>query len=106
MSESIGELMEGQKDDSNKPRMELLPMDALMEVAKVLTYGAKKYAPGNWKKVPEARERYTGALLRHLAAWMEGEEADPEAKDEILLHIAQAATNALFLVHFELQEKE
>jgi len=99
-------LNEGQKNDSDKPRMELLPMDALLEVSKILTYGAKKYAPGNWKKVPEARDRYTGALLRHLAAWMEGEEADPESKDETLLHIAQVATNALFLVHFELKGKE
>lgn len=30
----------GLKDDSNKPRLELLPPVALVEVAKVLTYGA------------------------------------------------------------------
>ena len=96
----------GRKDDQHKPRMELLPMGALTEVAKVLTYGAGKYAPGNWKKVPEAGERYTGALLRHLAAWRDGECFDKEAGGEKIRHIAQVACNALFLLWFELHEGE
>jgi hypothetical protein len=91
----------GRKDDGGKTRMELLPLDALEEVARVLTHGAKKYAPGNWQKVTGARERYTGALLRHLAAWRGGETLDAESGDDMLLHIAQVATNALFLVWFE-----
>jgi hypothetical protein len=98
--------MTGRKDDSQKPRMELLPMDALLEVAKVLTHGAKKYAPDNWKEVPEAKDRYTGALLRHLAAWRSGKKTDTESGDDKLLHIAEAACNALFLVWFELNMPE
>lgn len=96
----------GAKDDAEKPRMELLPFDTLVEVARVLTYGAKKYAPNNWKKVPDAKERYTGALLRHLAAWRRGEMFDEEAQGESIRHIAQVACNALFLVWFELNNKE
>jgi hypothetical protein len=92
----------GEKYDKGKPRMELLPMNTLVEVAKVLTDGAEKYAPNNWKLVPEAKERYTGALLRHIAAWMEGEKHDKESG---LSHIAHVATNALFLVWFELNVK-
>ena len=96
----------GRKDDSAKPQMELLPMDALIEVSKVLTHGAKKYAPDNWKKVENARDRYTGALLRHLALWREGEQIDAESGDDYLLHIAQVACNALFLVWFELNKED
>ena len=97
---------QGRKDDSGKPQMELLPMDALMEVSKVLTHGAKKYAPGNWKLVKNAGDRYTGALLRHLALWREGEKIDAESGGDHLLHIAQVATNALFLVWLELDKEE
>jgi len=96
---------EGVKSDMNKPRMELLPMDALIEVSKVLTHGAKKYAPNNWKFVENAKDRYTGALLRHLASWREGEAIDKESGEDKLLHIAQVACNSLFLVWFELNEK-
>ena len=31
------------KEDQSKPRMELLPPDALIEIAKVMTYGSSKY---------------------------------------------------------------
>jgi len=94
----------GIKFDTDKPQMELLPMNALLEVSKVLTHGAKKYAPGNWKSVENARDRYTGALLRHLALWREGETIDEESGEDKLLHIAQVACNALFLVWFELED--
>jgi hypothetical protein len=39
----MSELPEGVKHDGDKPRWDLLPFDALDEVAGVLRYGAKKY---------------------------------------------------------------
>lgn len=36
------------------------------EVAKVLTFGARKYAPDNWRKLDNLRARYIGAALRHI----------------------------------------
>jgi hypothetical protein len=96
----------GRKDDTGKPRMGLLPFDALGEVAKVLTYGATKYAPDNWKKVPDGIDRYTDAFLRHLAVWRHGEVFDPESQDIQIRHIAQVACNALFLVWFELYKEK
>jgi hypothetical protein len=98
--------MVGRKDDFGKPRMELLPFGVLVEIAKVLTHGAKKYAPGNWQKVPDAKNRYTGALMRHLAAWKEGEDVDPESGEDRLLHIAQVACNAMFLTWFEINNSK
>lgn len=67
---------------------------ALMEVAKVGTFGAQKYAPDNWKKVEPSR--YEDALFRHLLAH---EQCDPETK---LLHLAHAAWNILALLQHQL----
>ena len=100
-------LNNGIKYDKDKIKMELLPLRELREVAKVLTYGARKYEPDNWKRVPDAKERYTGALLRHLTDWRSGEVYDAEAPDAGLRHIAQVACNALFLLWAEIEgEKE
>ncbi len=86
-------VVEGVKLDAGKPRADLLPADALLEVAAVLDYGAKKYAARNWEK-GMAWGRLSGALLRHLFAWMGGEERDPESG---LRHLAHAACCALML---------
>lgn len=86
---------EGWKDDQGKPRMELLPFGALLDVAKVLTFGAGKYGPDDWKAVENGEARYTGALLRHLAAWREGEDLDPESG---LRHLAHMTSCALILL--------
>ena len=92
--------MNGIKFDYDKPRMELLPFEALYEIAKVLTYGAEKYAPNNWKKVKNGKERYVGALLRHLTEMQKGNKIDEESG---LSHAAHLACNALFILYFEMK---
>ena len=92
--------VEGRKDDTEKPRMDLLPFEALEEVAKVLTFGAKKYAANTWQKVKDAEGRYVAALLRHLSAYNQGKTFDEESG---LSHAAHMATNALFILWFEIQ---
>ncbi len=88
----------GQKHDAEKPRMDLLPFDALWKVAEVLTYGARKYTPDNWRRVPDARARYLAAALRHLASWSQGERLDPESG---LPHLGHAACCVLFLLSLD-----
>ena len=90
--------MEGVKYDSNKPRYGLLPPTALLEVVKVLTFGAQKYGPENWRKVPNAKERYFDALQRHVWAWKAGEKNDPESS---LHHMAHAICCCLFICELE-----
>ena len=92
-----GDVAGAVKYDVGKARMELLPLPALQDVAEVLTFGAAKYADNGWKSLPDAENRYTGALLRHLAAIQAGEEVDPESG---LSHISHVACNAIFLTHF------
>jgi hypothetical protein len=88
------------KFDSEKLRYDLVPMDALDEVVKRFTHGAAKYAPDSWKKLDNAVERYSAALMRHYSAYRQGERLDPEAPG--LSHIGAVAWNALALVWFEL----
>lgn len=88
----------GRKDDIGKDRWELLPIGPARAVVHVLMYGAVKYGPDNWQHVPEARDRYFGAALRHLLAWREGQLVDPESG---LPHLAHAACSLLFLLWFD-----
>ena len=83
------------KNDHHKPRTDLLPPMALLEVAKVMTYGAHKYEPGNWAKEGVTYNRYYAACMRHMLHWQAGEDFDPETG---LNHIAHAASNLLFLM--------
>jgi hypothetical protein len=85
----------GRKFDGNKPQYGLLPPKALKETVKVLTLGAQKYEPDNWKNVPDAQNRYFDALQRHLWDWKSGEKHDPETG---INHLAHACCNILFLL--------
>ena len=82
---------EGTKQDQEKIRMDLLPMDALYEVAKVLTFGSKKYGDKNWEQ-GIALWRLRGAKMRHDTAYELGESLDPESG---LIHKAHEACNVL-----------
>jgi hypothetical protein len=82
----------GTKHDQKKPRMELLSSQWLLGVSQVLTFGAEKYAPWNWTKGIE-RSRLLGAALRHLVAYMGGEDNDPESG---LSHLHHASANLMF----------
>lgn len=76
----------GRKFDGGKPRYGLLPPKSLRGVAEVLTFGAEKYEVDNWKKVPDAKNRYFDAALRHIWAYKEGELNDPESGESHLAH--------------------
>lgn len=91
----------GVKYDKDKPQWSLLPFKALREVVDVLTYGARKYAPDNWKKVPNAKQRYTDAGFRHFTAFASGEKLDPETGKS---HLAHAMCCLLYLLAFEIGE--
>ena len=86
------------KFDFGKTRYDLLPLEALEETGKVLSYGAAKYVPNNWRK-GFAYSRLTSAALRHLFAWMRGEKLDPESG---LHHLAHCTSNIMFLLEIEL----
>lgn len=76
--------------------------NALTEVAKVTTIGAKKYTPNGWIEVENGRERYMEAMTRHLLKLGTGEVLD---EDTQCYHLAQVAWNALAVLELQLRGK-
>lgn len=91
----------GRKDDQEKESFALLPWDAVREVARVYTIGARKYEPRNWEK-GIAYSRIFSSTQRHLTSWFQDRQTlDPDGTG--LRQIAQAAWGCLVLLAFELR---
>ena len=76
---------------------------ALMAVAQVSEFGAKKYTWKGWETVPDGIQRYSDALGRHIVyEAVEG----PVTADSNLLHAAHVAWNALAVLELKLRESE
>jgi len=88
----------GRKDDSGKPDYSLIPPFAIDALARVLTFGAKKYSRDNWRKVPDAKNRYIAAALRHVFAYARGEKLDDESSEH---HLAHAMCCLAFIVELD-----
>lgn len=89
---------EAVKYDDGKPDWSLVPFEALEGMVKVLEFGANKYAGWNW--TINGGFPYTRVLrscLRHIFAYMRGEDNDPESG---LSHIHHAMCNLLFISHY------
>ena len=89
------------KFDDDKIRFELLPPEWEEALAKVLTYGAKKYKPDNWRK--GEIKRYHGAVMRHWNLYRQGEILDP---DTGMPHLWHMFTNVGFLITLEEEKNE
>ena len=90
----------GNKLDAGKPRYSLVPQDALHEVVKVLTYGAKKYSDDNWKRVPDLQRRYKDAAGRH-----EYQNQSADFDDETgLYHLAHKICCDMFRLQSKIDE--
>lgn len=92
-------LEKGTKHDTEKLRLDLIPTDAVQEVARVYTFGAKKYGDRNWEK-GLLYHRPFGATLRHMYAFWDGEQLDKETN---IHHLAHAICELEFLLAFELR---
>jgi len=94
---------QGIKYDSGKPRFDLIPADALEEVAKVYSVGANKYGDRNWEK-GLSYGRLFGAMMRHAWTWWKGEKNDEsnKFKGTSVNHLASVVFCALGLLHYDL----
>jgi hypothetical protein len=88
--------------NAGKPQWNLVDFKALEPMVQVLMYGAKKYTKDgvsgahNWKKgLPVTAT--IDSLMRHLTAYLGGEELDPESG---LPHIGHIMCNIMFISHF------
>ena len=86
------------RDDSGKTNWSLMPFEALEEINKVLEFGATKYSANNWQEGTGFKySRVLNSLLRHVFAFMRGEDKDPESG---LSHMAHAGCNVLFILYY------
>lgn len=84
------------KADGLKPRVDLIPVAPLLDMALVLDFGAKKYAERNWERGFDWSRVYSAAL-RHLMAFWNGEDLDEETG---LPHVAHALCCVAFLAEY------
>jgi len=90
------------KHDDGKAPMNLLSREALEQTAMVMAFGKEKYAAHNWRKGFQW-SRPLSAAMRHLMAFNDGEDKDPESG---LSHLAHAACCIMFLLEFEKTHKD
>ena len=88
---------EAVKFDSGKPPIALISRVALEEEARVMAYGEKKYGTHNWRNGMDY-SRLLDASLRHILAYADGEDKDPETG---LSHLAHARCCLAFLSEYE-----
>jgi len=86
--------MSGVKKDAGKPRMDLLDPTALMEMAKVMSFGATKYGDHNWREGINHSRLYA-AVQRHLNQHWSGETFDDESN---LPHLAHAMCGIMMML--------
>lgn len=90
-----GETLKAKTYDDGKPPLAWLPWDGIKEVALVQAYGHSKYKDfNNYRKGMEV-SRNLSCAMRHIGAYMEGEDMDPESKRS---HLAHAACRILFVL--------
>ena len=89
--------LEGRKDDQDKLRYDLIPVQPLEELVKVYTLGAKKYGDRNWEKGINF-SRIFAAMMRHAWAYWKGEKYDTKDGQH---HLASVAWNAFALMEFD-----
>jgi hypothetical protein len=81
-----------------KPGISKVPPLSIFYIGQVMEVGAAKYGPMNWRKDHVSASVYYDAAMRHLMAWWDGQECDPETGHT---HLAHAAANLCILIDAE-----
>jgi len=89
--------MSGIKYDEQKPQMALIPPEAILGLAQVLTFGAAKYSSRNWEQGMLWSRVFAG-VQRHLWAFWSGEDIDEESG---MPHLWCASAGVAFLVTYQ-----
>lgn len=85
-----------------KTPMSTLCAPVLMEMALGMYEGARKYGRHNYRVVGVLGSVYYDAAMRHLMAWFEGEDIDP---DSGLHHVTKALSTLMVLRDAMIQDK-
>ena len=88
--------MEALRNNKGKPRMDLIPPEALFSLARVMEYVCKKYEEPNCEKGMRWGHCFA-ACMRHLWKWWARKEKDKESG---LPHLDHAFWNIMALVTY------
>jgi len=77
-----------------KPPVSNIPLSVISEVGLALAEGAYKYGSSNWRVIGVRASIYWDATFRHIKAWWEGEDVDPDSQ---LSHITKAISALVVL---------
>lgn len=91
-----------EKKDSNpkdalgvkKVPFHTIPTKPLLEVGLAMMEGGRKYGAHNYRQIGVCMSTYYDAAMRHLTAWWEGEDIDPDSG----IHHVIKAIASLFVV--------
>ena len=88
-----------------KAGLSCVPCQPLFECSLAMVTGAIKYGRHNWRQYDVVASIYYDAVLRHIMAWWEGQDLDPESG---LNHLAHAMACLVILrdagLHGKLQD--
>ena len=72
---------------STKPPIANVPLSVMSEVGMAMAEGQWKYGGYNWRVIGVRASVYWDATFRHMKAWWEGEDIDPDCQ---LNHVVKA----------------
>lgn len=78
-----------------KVPMSMVPSPVVMEIALGMLDGGCKYGPHNYRVAGVRASVYYDAAMRHLTAWWEGEDMDPDC--DVLNHVTKALSTLTVL---------
>lgn len=58
---------------AQKPDMSVVPPSSILHMATAMMSGAEKYGPYNWRESSISVRPYVSAAMRHLSAYLDGE---------------------------------
>lgn len=82
-------------EGNKKTPISLVPPSAIIYLAEGFREGAQKYGPYNWRKKKVQTMIYADATLRHLLAYIDGANIDPESGKP---HLAGAIASLAVLI--------
>ena len=81
-----------------KVPLHLVPRTAITAMAMAFCEGGLKYGPYNWRESGVRASVYVAAMQRHMSAWFDGEDIDP---DSGLSHVWKAMACLAIIVDAE-----
>ena len=83
---------------AKKPAMSAVPPVALLHIGQAMADGARKYGAFNYREKTVSATTYYNAVMRHLLAWLDGEN---EAEDSGVHHLAHVMACCAILIDAE-----